>query len=150
MPWNKWIPLQKFQIAHQVILFLIHFSWFFLYYINFLSMVKSLFMLGKIYFVHWGRYGFKQENPFKIFQIANQIILFCFIFMVYIFISKSLSKLGFFMWQEIFIIHWGSYGLKQGNPLQILKITNQIIIILSLFCDFYFYNKYLIKGKIFF
>ena len=37
---------------------------------------------------------------------------------------------------------WGRYGLKQGNPLQNIKITNQIVFVLSPDLLFYFmYQK---------
>ena len=61
------------------------------------------------------------------------------------------------MWGKIFVNHWGSYGHKQGNPLQNFQISNQIIIILFYFLWFYFYINFLSKvrylfmwGKIYF
>ena len=36
---------------------------------------------------------------------------------------------------------WGSYGLKQGNPLQNIKITNQIVFVFSPDLFFYLINQ---------
>ena len=54
-----------------------------------------------------------------------------------------------FIWDNIYVGHWGSYGLKQGNPMIIL-ITNQIILILFIFYGFLFTWKFLSKLRFLF
>ena len=87
-----------------------------------------------------GRYSLKQGNPLQFFKILIQLYLFCLFFYFWLTVSKRVSKAIFLEmnWKSVGLRE--SYGLKQGNPLQNLKISNQIIFVLS--PDLLFYLMY--------
>ena len=69
------------------------------------------------------------------------------LFLLFSFYVNTFIKYKKIMWGKIYVIHWGSYGLKQGNLLQKFQITNQIILFLFDILWFSFYTKKYIKGK---
>ena len=85
----------------------------------------------------WGSYGLKQVNPLKIFKTLIQLYLFCLFIYFWLTVSKRVSKAIFFDIQFKSVGLWRSYGLKQGNPFQNLKISNKIVFVLS--PDLFFY-----------
>ena len=97
--WNRLIPWKTFKL-----LIRLYFSCFlyyiFLFYIKSLSMVRYLFMWGKRYVSHLGRYVLKQGNPLKKNQIANKIILFLFYFLWFSFYIQNFIKGKIFVYVQ--------------------------------------------------
>ena len=75
----------------------------------------------------WGSYGPKQGNPLKFLTTLIQFYLFYSFIYFWITVSKRLSKAIFLDNKFKSVGLWGSYGLKQGNPWQNHKFSNQII-----------------------
>ena len=86
----------------------------------------------------------------KIFKSSIKLYFSCFICMVFLFISKSLSMVRYlFMWEKIYVGQWVRYVLKQGNPLQKFKSLIKLYFSYILFYSFPFYIKNFIYGDIF-
>ena len=110
---------ENFQITNQVIPFLVLFFMVFLFISRDLSKAGSLCMQWKIYVGHWGRYCLKEGNPLQNFKSLIKLYFSCFIFLVFLFTSKILSKVrSLIMRGKRQVYHWVSYGLKRGNPIQ--------------------------------
>ena len=88
----------------------------------------------------WCRYGLKQGNPLQFFKTLIQSYLFYLFIYLWITVSKRVSKSILLDIKFKSVGLWVSYGLKQGNPLQNLKISNQIVFFLS--PDLLFYLMY--------
>ena len=78
-----------------------------------------------------GIYCLKQGNPLQYFKTLIQLYLFYLFFYFWLTVSKRVSKAIFLDITFKSVGLWGRYGLKQGNPLQNLKISNQIVFVLS-------------------
>ena len=65
------------------------------------------------------------------FKTLIQFYLFYLFFYFWFTVSKRVSKAIFLDIKLKSVGLLGSYGLKQGRPLQNLKISNQIVFILS-------------------
>ena len=76
--------------------------------------------------VLWGSYGLKQGNPLYFFQNTDPIVFFSFLYF-WLTISNRVSKAIFLDITFKSVGLWGRYGMKQGNPLQYLKFSNQIV-----------------------
>ena len=72
-----------------------------------------------------------------IFKTLIQLYLFYLFIYFWITVSKRVSKTIFLDIKFKSVGLWGSYGLKQGNPLQNLKISNRIVFVLSSALLFY-------------
>ena len=79
----------------------------------------------------WGKYGLKQGNSLQFFKTLIQLYLFCLFLYFWLTVSKRVSKAIFLdiIFKSVGI--WGSYGLKQGNPWQNIKLSNEIVFVLS-------------------
>ena len=88
----------------------------------------------------WGSYGLKKGNPLQFFQNTDPIVSVYLFLYCYLIVLKRVSKviLSYITFKSVGL--WGSYGLKQGNPLQNLKICPQIVSVLS--PDLLFYLMY--------
>ena len=75
----------------------------------------------------WGSYVLKQGNPLQFFKTLIQLYLFDVFLYFWLTVSKRVSKAIFLEIKFKSIGRWGSYGLKLGNPLQNINISNQII-----------------------
>ena len=80
---------------------------------------KSIVLLGS--------YVLKQGNPLQLFKTLIQLYLFSLFLYFWLTVSNRVSKAIFLDMKFKSVGLWGSYGLKQGNPLQNLNISNQII-----------------------
>ena len=67
------------------------------------------------------------------FKTMIQLYLFYLFFCFLLTVSKRVSKAIFFDIKSKSVGLWGSYGLKQENPLQNLNISNQIVFFFSWF-----------------
>ena len=84
----------------------------------------------------WVRYILKQGNPLKIFKTLIQLNFSCFFLYSFTNCIKNGIKGNIFGdLKQIGL--WGSYGLKQGNPLQNFETTNQIVFVLYYVLLFY-------------
>ena len=128
--WNRGIPCISFKTRIQ--LYLLRSFFYCLTYC-----IKE-FMIGKLF---WklnensagilGSYGLKQANPLQFFKTLIQLYLFYLFFYFWLTVSKRVSKAIFLDITFLSVGLWGRYGLKQGNPLQNPKISNQIVFVLS-------------------
>ena len=91
----------------------------------------------------WGSYGLKQGNPLQFFTTLIQLYLFYLFLYFWLTVSKRVSKAIFLDMKFKSVGLWGSYVLKQGNPLQNIKFSNQIIFGST------WWIKKVIRGKIF-
>ena len=76
-------------------------------------------------------YGLKQGNPLQFFKTLIHLNLFYLFLYFWLTVSKRLSKAIFRDIKFKSVGIRGSYGPKKGNPLQNLKISNQIVFVLS-------------------
>ena len=65
------------------------------------------------------------------FKTLIQLYLFCVFFYFWLTVSKRVLKAILLDIKFKSVGLWGSYGLKQGNPLKNLKIAIQIVFVLS-------------------
>ena len=81
--------------------------------------------------------------PWKVFKSLIKLFFSCVIFYGFTFYIKFLPRVRYlYMRGKIHVVHWGSYGLKQGNTLQNFQITNHMIHRLFYFLWFFFlYQK---------
>ena len=78
--------------------------------------------------------------PCNFFHNTDPIV-FVYLFLYFLLtVSKRVSKATFLDIKFKSVGLWGRYGLKQGNPLQNIKIANQIVFVLS--PDLLFYLMY--------
>ena len=69
--------------------------------------------------------------PCNFFQNTDPILFVLFIFYFWLAVSNRVSKAIYLNINFKSVGLWGSYGLEQGNPLQNIKIANQIVFVLS-------------------
>ena len=74
------------------------------------------------------------------FETLIQLYLFCLFLYFWLTVSKRASKAIFLDIKFKSLGIWGSYGMKQGNPLQDIKIANRFVFVLCL--DLLFYLMY--------
>ena len=118
------------------------FLYYLTYYIKEVINGKIIWRLNKKY---WPvrQLRLEQGNPLKIFKTLIQLYLFYFFLYFLLTLSKRVSKAIFLDIKLKGVGLRGSYGLKQGNPLQNINISNQII-----FCSTKWIKK-VIRGEIF-
>ena len=75
------------------------------------------------------------------FKTPIQLYLFCLFFYYWITVSKRVSKAIFLYIKLKSVGLWGTYGLKQGNTLKNIKISNHIVFFLSPDLLFYLINQ---------
>ena len=80
------------------------------------------------------------ESLVIFFKTLILLYLFHLFFYLWLTVSKRVSKAILLDNKFKSVRLWDSYGLKQGNPLQILKLSSQIIFFLS--PDLLFYLMY--------
>ena len=137
--WNREIACETLALTNQMLLFrslLLDFDNLFKHVIkgnNFINdREKICRSLGQL----WHETGKSLAN-FSKRSLCHTFLVY--IFMVFLFISIILSMvISLFMWRTIYVIHWGRYGLKQRNPLNIFQITNQNRLFLFIFSLFLF------------
>ena len=137
--WNREIACETLALTNQMLLFrslLIYFDNLIKHVIkgnNFINdREKICRSLGQL----WHETG-KSLAKFSKRSLCHTFLVY--IFMVFLFISIILSMvISLFMWRTIYVIHWGRYGLKQRNPLNIFQITNQNRLFLFIFSLFLF------------
>ena len=118
-------PLQFFKTLIQLYLFCL-FLYFWLTVSKRVS--KAIFLDIKFKSVGLrGSYGLKQGNTLQLFKTLIQLYLFCIFLYFWLAVSKRVWKAIFLDITFKSVGLWGRYGLKQGNPLQNLKFSNQII-----------------------
>ena len=123
--WNRGISCIFFQITDPNV-FVLCLSLFWLIVSKKVS--KAIFLDIKFKSVGLsGSYGLKQGNPLQFFKTLIQLYLFCLFLYFWLTVSKRVSKAIFLDITFKSVGLWGSYGLKQGNPLQNINISNKII-----------------------
>ena len=93
----------------------------------------------------WGRYILKQGNPLYFFKTLIQLYLLrSFIYSLTYFIKEVIKGKIFWRLNEKRAGLWGSYVLKQGNPLQFFLNTDPIVFVLfiSIFFDLLYQRGY--------
>ena len=123
--WNREIPCIFFKILIQLYL-LCSFLYSLTYSIKKVINGKIFWRLNEKSVGLWGSYGLKQGNPLQIFQTLIQLYLICLILYFLNTVSKRVSKAIFLDITFKNVGLWGSYGLKQGNPLQFYKTMIQL------------------------
>ena len=123
--WNRGIPCIFFQNTDSIV-----FVFFIFLFLNFCikESIKGNFLDIKFKSVGlWGSYGLKQGNPLQFFKTLIQLYLPSLFLYFWLTVSKRVSKAIFLDNKFKIFGLLGSYGLKQGNPLQNINISNQII-----------------------
>ena len=124
--WNRGIPCFFFKALIQLYL-LCSFLYSLTYCIKEVINGKIFWRLNQKSVGLWGSYSLKQGNTLQIFQDSDPIVFVLFISLFWLTVSKRVSKAIFLDIKFKSVGLWGSYGIKQGNPLQNLNISNQII-----------------------
>ena len=78
----------------------------------------------------WGSYGLKQRNPLKFFKTLIRLYLFYLFLYFWLTLSKRVSKAICLYINLKSVGLWGSYGLKQGNPLQKISFLIKLYLVL--------------------
>ena len=124
--WNRGILCIFFKILIQLYLLRS-----FLYSLTYLikEVIKSniFWSLNKKVLAYEAAMAWNRGIPSKFFNTLLQLYLFCLFIYFWLTVSKRVSKAIFFDIKFKSVGLWGSYWLKQWNPLQNLNISNQII-----------------------
>ena len=131
--WNRGIPCIFFKILIQLYLLRS-----FLYSLTYC--IKEVIEIKFKSVGLWGSYGLKQGNPLLFFQNTDPIVFVLFISLFLTYYIKEGIKGNILDIKFKSVGLWGSYSLKQGNTLQNLNISNQIVYFLS--HDLLFYIIY--------
>ena len=137
--WNRGIPCIFFKTLIQLYL-LRSFIYSLTYCIKEVIKGKIFWRLNKKSVGLWGSYALKQGNPLQFFQNTDPIVFVLFISLFLNYCIKESIKGNILDIKFKSVDLWCRYGLKQGNPLQNIKITNQIVFVL--FPDLLFYLMY--------
>ena len=123
--WNRGIPCIFFKILIQIYLLRS-----FLYYLTYCIkevINGNIFWRFNLEVLAYGQLRPETGVYLAMFQNTNPIVLVFLFLYFWLTVSKRVSKAIFLDIKFKSVGLWGSYGLKQRNPLQNLHNNNQII-----------------------
>ena len=124
--WNRGIPCIFFKSPIQLYLFC-SFPDSLTYCIKEVIKSKIFLILNKKVLAYEAATAWNRGTPCIFFKTLIQLYLFCLFLYFWFTVSKRVSKAIFLDIKFKSVGLWVSYGLKQGNYLQNLNISNQII-----------------------
>ena len=123
--WNRGIPCIFFKILIQLYL-LPSFLYSLTYCIKDVIIRRIFWRWNKIVLAYEAATAWNRGIVWKKKQNTGPIVFVLFISLFLLTVSKRVSKAIFLDIKFKSVGLWGSYGLKQGNPLQNLNISNQM------------------------
>ena len=95
-------------------------------------MVRSFGDYTKKWLAYEAATAWNRGIPCNFFKTLIQLYLFCLFLYFWLTVSNRVSKAIFLDITFTTVGLWGDYRLKQGNPLQNLKFSNQIFFLVLL------------------
>ena len=80
-------------------------------------------------FVYEADTVWNRRTPCNFSKYQSNCICYAYFFILWLTVSKSVSNIIFWGLNEKCVGLWGSYGLKQGNPLQFFQNDNKSLFV---------------------
>ena len=146
--WNRGIPCIFFKILIQLYL-LRSFLYSLTYCIKEVINGNILWRLNEKVLAYAAATAWNRGIPCKVSIYWSNCICFVYLSILDLLYQRGYQRQYFWTLNEKSVGLWGSYGMKQGNTLQLFKNTYPIVFVLFISLFFTYCIKEGIKGNIF-